>query len=140
MNERRLEVIHGRRDMIEALETMLEKAKAGELDAVAIATVQPNGWIGSLWSYKEDTPFVWARLYTSVASLADRLMSDGLKILFCSAYVLSWVINVSSRYSTVSAGICALKLRVGIAGIAGCWFRSSNAARWACGRRWRSGR
>jgi hypothetical protein len=56
-------------DLIETIEQLLEKAKAGEISSVAVAFVYRDGTIGRDWS----TPPSFAALLGAVTRLAHRM-------------------------------------------------------------------
>lgn len=55
--------------VIERLEEVLEKARAGEIQQIAIATVQLDGGVGSSWSEIEN----FGQIMGSVAGLQYRM-------------------------------------------------------------------
>lgn len=59
--------------VIEMLETMLERAKAGEVQAIALATVEHDDATGTSFCYENH----FARLIGAVAMLQHRIIIDG---------------------------------------------------------------
>ncbi|AUM59795.1 pyridoxamine 5'-phosphate oxidase [Pseudomonas phage PMBT14] len=58
--------------VVALLEKVLEQAKAGEITAVALATVQTDGRCWNDWAHKAD----YFTLLGSLARLQQRLVSD----------------------------------------------------------------
>lgn len=58
--------------VVALLEKVLEQAKRGEITAVAIATVQPDGCAWNDWAHKAE----YYALLGSLARLQQRLVSD----------------------------------------------------------------
>lgn len=71
-------VITGSGDVVAFLEQMLERAREGEIEAVAVATLCPDGSAGRGLSFKPDTFSPWARMIGAVAILQDALVTGDL--------------------------------------------------------------
>ena len=64
------------KDVVDKLERALEKAKRGEIRAIAIASVLGNGAAGA--SYDSGDLSDWPTLLGSVMLLQQRMLTDGL--------------------------------------------------------------
>lgn len=73
-----LQLIHGGGDIVGFLEGMLDRAKAGEIEAVAIATVTSGNTVGAGLSYRADAPHIWARTLGAVSNLQFMLLTGDL--------------------------------------------------------------
>ena len=72
-------VINGNRNVVEVLEEALAKAKAGEIEGVAIAYCSTDGFQWVTWAINNGMLFAWSRLYSAVQQLATDLMNtDGM--------------------------------------------------------------
>ncbi len=72
-----LRTVYGERDLLDLLEAMVEKVKAGEVDAIAIATVE-QGQLGMGYAYRDDLEHAWSRISSSVSSMHHCMMANGL--------------------------------------------------------------
>jgi hypothetical protein len=73
-----LRVIEGGGDVVDYLEDLLESARKGEFEAVAVATVGSDGILGVGCSYRDDMDSAWARILASVVNLQHWLLDEGL--------------------------------------------------------------
>lgn len=73
-----LRKIEGRADLLAHLDELRESVRAGNVDALAIASVENDGTIGHGWSYMEDIEQPWALLLAAVVSLQHDLLSNGI--------------------------------------------------------------
>jgi len=72
-------LVYGGGDIVEALEDALQKAKAGEFDAVVIVGITKTGFCGSHWAHVDDMAHPWARMLSAVASTQHELLANGLE-------------------------------------------------------------
>lgn len=70
-----LEVIVGGGDVVSFLESILEKARAGEIDGVIAAFSQADhhNFVG--YAYRDDMAFAWSRLVANSDDLHQHLMN-----------------------------------------------------------------
>lgn len=73
-----LRKIEGGGDVVALLEELTAQARAGELVAVAVATINSEGMQNVGWAYPDDMPFAFARIFTAAADLPFRLQHEGL--------------------------------------------------------------
>lgn len=71
-------VITGGGDVVSFLEGMLERARDGDIEAIAVATLSPDGSAGRGLSFKPDTFSPWSRMIGAVAVLQDALVTGDL--------------------------------------------------------------
>lgn len=69
--------IEGRGDLIAHLEQLTEQARAGEIDAFAVASIGSDGTISHGWAYMDDMAQPWALLLAAVVSLQHDLLENG---------------------------------------------------------------
>lgn len=77
----RLTLIEGNGDVVGYLETVLERAKRGEVSAVAIVMLsEPEGdpWVGWGFVHRVDALLPWARLVSGIQSASHDLLTNGL--------------------------------------------------------------
>lgn len=79
-----MQVVHGNKDVIELLTEELERAKRGELVAVAVCGVSPGDGLTTGTTYQgyavnADTPFPWPRLLAAV-TVAHHRLSSGMYV------------------------------------------------------------
>lgn len=73
-----LTLIDGGGDIIAVLEAMLQSAKSGELEAVAVITCTTDRVQNAHYAYRDDMAFAWARLVAAAGCFHAGLMADGL--------------------------------------------------------------
>ncbi|MFY9350640.1 MAG: hypothetical protein WBL20_17100 [Sphingobium sp.] len=73
-----LRLVHGGRDLVETLEHWLEKARAGELEIVVVATVDRENVQTWGWAHVDGIAAPWARMVAAVAGASHDLMTQGL--------------------------------------------------------------
>lgn len=79
MTERsELRVMHGAADIIETLEDLLAKARAGDVTMLIAAHVDSEHVQKWAWAHKDDQAFAWARMVAMVAGIQHDLMQGGL--------------------------------------------------------------
>lgn len=73
-----MRLIHGTGDVVQTLEELLEKARAGQIDAVVVATVEPPDGLLTYRAWRNDMPFAWARILASLEAARYWLLSEGI--------------------------------------------------------------
>lgn len=73
-----LALIHGGGDIVGFLEGMLERARAGEIEAIAVATVTSANTVGAGLAFRADAPHIWARTLGAVSNLRFMLLTGDL--------------------------------------------------------------
>lgn len=72
-----LRVIHGGGEIVAFLEAMLEKARTGQFDIVAVATCETDGNLGSGLAFRDaDMPF--SRTLGAIANLQHDVLTGRL--------------------------------------------------------------
>jgi hypothetical protein len=75
--ERKFDVVHGDGELVDMLQDALDRAKAGELDAVGLVLcVGDEAWINM--GKKEGASFAWARLTAGAMWLQQHLIANEL--------------------------------------------------------------
>lgn len=77
-----LRLISGDGDVVDAIEALLDRAKAGEIDGVVLVEIgDRHGRPASAWSWahRDDIAVAWARLLAAVAATQHELLTDGLE-------------------------------------------------------------
>lgn len=73
-----LRVIYGGGEIVEFLERLMERARHGHIEVIAVATCETEGYVGSGLAFREDTSSPWVRTVGSVASLQHDLLTGRL--------------------------------------------------------------
>lgn len=76
-NPPELRKIEGRGALVQHLEELLQQVRDGDVDALAIASIENDGTIGHGWSYMDSTDQPWALLLAAVTSLQHDLLENG---------------------------------------------------------------
>lgn len=78
MSKVNLREIAGSGDVVAFFEALAEQAREGDIEAVAVVTVEADGTFGHGWTHKTDLPHPWSMLTAGVTSLQYELLSVGL--------------------------------------------------------------
>jgi hypothetical protein len=71
-----LRVIKGKGDVVETLQRALDRAKAGDVDGVAIAEICSDKTLSVCWELGE-AECAWARLVAAVSWLQQAMIAEG---------------------------------------------------------------
>lgn len=74
MSRPELRVIDGGGDIVAYCEDLLEQARAGNFEALAVASVGSGDCLGIGYACRDDLPRKWSMLVASVASLQHALL------------------------------------------------------------------
>lgn len=73
-----IQVIAGSGNVVDHLTKLLERAKAGEIEAIATATCETDGGGFIQYSWRDDMAWPWARLVAAAGWLHHHLTGNGL--------------------------------------------------------------
>lgn len=77
MSRPELRRIEGGGEIVDYLEGLLDAARAGQFEALAVASVHVDGELGIGYAYRDDMHRPWATIVASVTTLQHALLEEG---------------------------------------------------------------